>query len=171
MAVVCSIPTHFCPLDSKVEKSCRKISAHRTQNHSCSTRSGKSTEVTKRLVGKVAGNLRIDGSKALQEGGHDFGPESAIGAANHDQPLWSDPCFPCHRRAEPATLIEDCDGFGGRGRSHERDPHRGESTTRRADQTEHPARGNGKVDGSSLPRLPHKNSLRSRPPSNGALLR
>ena len=119
MTVVCSNPTHCCPLDSKVEKSCGEISAHRTQNHSHSTRSGKSTEAAKRLVGDVARNLCIDGSKSLEEGGRDFGPESAIGAANHDKPLRPDPRFPCHRRAEPATLIEYCNGLRGRSRGHE----------------------------------------------------
>lgn len=119
MAAVCSIPTHCCPLDSKVEKSCRKISAHRTQNHSHSTRSGKRTETAKCLVGNVARDLCVDGDKALEEGGRDPGPETAIGAANHDKPFGSDPRFPCHRRTEPATLIEYGDGLGGRGRSHE----------------------------------------------------
>lgn len=119
MTVVCPTPTHCCPLDSKVEKSCRKISAHHTQHHSHSARSGKSTETAKRLVGDVAGNLCIDGSKALEEGGSHLGPENAIGTADHHQPLGSDPRLPCHRRAEPATLIEYCNGFGGRGRGHE----------------------------------------------------
>lgn len=119
MAVGHSIPAHCCPLYSKVEKPCRKISTHRTQNHSHSTRSGKRAEAAKRLVGNVTRYLCIHGSKALEECGRDFGPETAIGAADHDKPLGSDPRFPCHRRAEPATLIEYCDGLDGRGRGHE----------------------------------------------------
>lgn len=152
MAAVCSIPSHRRTLDAGIEEAGRKIAADRTQHHPRSTRSGESAQASQSLVGDSTRNLCVDGDKALQQGGRDFGPDLVIRAADNNQPIWGDPGRPGHRRAKPPPPVEHCNRLSGGGCSHQRDPDRGQATSGGSDEANHPARGNGQADVARLRR-------------------
>ena len=162
MSVFCSVPSHSNPIDTEMDKPGGEIPPHRSQHHPRPARSGKGAQSAKSLVWYMAWNLRIHDSKTLKQGGGNLWPQLTIGAPNYDEPFGCNAEFPSHRWTEPPPDVEHRYRFGSCGGGQQRDSKRGESATWRPHQPQYPSRLNNEID---------DGSLRSLPPSDGALLR
>ena len=145
-----------------MDQSGGEITLHRSQYHPRPARSGEGTQSAESLIRYMAWNLGVHDSKTFEQRGCNLWPQLTIGAPNYDKPLGSDTGLPSHRRTKPSPDVEHRYWFGSGGGGQQRDSERGEPTTRRSDQPQYPSRLDNEID---------DGSLRSLPPTDGALLR